>query len=214
MSEPLLQLEKVDFGYGQDIVLKNVSLRVNAGEIVCLLGESGSGKTTLFRLIQGEYLPTQGKIHKQGISTAEIAVVSQNYAVFPHLTVLQNIALVLRRRQPFWDRVRSDNRLQQLARDYLQRVNMDEFADYFPHTLSGGQRQRVALAQALAQQTNLILMDEPLGALDFKIREELQSLLLNLQKQYQVSILFITHDLSEALYLGERIYTLGSCICG
>ncbi len=211
MTEYLLQIQNVSFSYPQGkLILKDVSLSVSPGETVCLLGESGSGKSTLIRLIQRLHQPIEGTIQIADIANGkfEIATVSQNYTLFPHLNALQNVTFVLRRSQGFFDRIRPDLKIEQQANYYLKQVGMELFAKQYPHTLSGGQKQRVAIAQALAQQSQLILLDEPLGALDQKIRDEIQNLLINLQKEYNFGVLFITHDLKEALYLAKRLYVL------
>lgn len=208
----LLKIEGMGFAYAPGKpVLRDINLHVRSREIVCLLGASGSGKTTLIRIVQKLLRPSSGSVTVgNGATETEIAVVSQAYTLFPHLTAQQNVELVLRRRQNLWERIRKNRDIQERAFVYLAQVHMGALASKYPYELSGGQRQRVALAQALSQQTSLILMDEPLGALDEQIREELQSLLLQLQRLHGLSILFITHDLREALYLGQRLYLLRS----
>ncbi len=211
MSENLLEVSDLSFAYTEDRpILNNVSLDVRQGECVCLLGESGIGKTTLFRLIQGQIRPKTGTILYRGESAKnyEIATIAQHFTLFPHLSAFKNVEIVLRRNQNVFKRMFPDRYLREAAMNYLKQVNMQDCARQMPYTLSGGQKQRVAIAQALAQETPLILMDEPFGALDENIREELQSFLIQLQQKHKLGILFITHDLEEALYLGQRIYLL------
>ena len=209
MIGPLLRVENITFGYKPNsIVLNNVSIKIHPKEIVCLLGISGTGKTTLMEIILKNHLPKKGKV-VYGEKLKEIAYVPQNYTLFPHLNALENVELILRCKQKFLKRIVPDNQIRGKACQYLEKVGLTDYKTFFPHELSGGQQQRISIAQAFAQHASIILMDEPFGALDENRREELQNLLIELQQTYQTSVLFVTHDLEEALYLGQRIYVLG-----
>jgi len=210
MEKNLIKLKNINFEYIRgNSVLSNVSLNVMKGECVCLLGTSGVGKTTLFKIIQGILKPQNGNIYySEDIKKNDIATVTQNYTLFPHLTVLANLRIVLRRKESLASRFFTNNSLENKAKEYLEQVNMVDEALKMPHELSGGQKQRVAIAQALAQESPLILMDEPFGALDEGIREELQSMIIRLKEKLNLGILFITHDLEEAIYLGQQIFLL------
>lgn len=206
----ILELRDVSFAYpGSAPVLRNINLHVAPGECVCLLGSSGAGKTSLLRMIAGFLRPTQGHVvYRPNANIREIACVSQHYTLFPHLTASQNVELVLRRRSPFWRRLVPDQTTKLRSIDLLDRVGLTGRASALPMDLSGGQRQRVCIAQALAQDTPLLLLDEPFGALDEDIREQLQDLVIRLVKEQSLAILFVTHDLEEALYLSDRLYLL------
>ena len=206
MSEPLVTLRAVSKHYGRAIAVNNVSLDVFEGEFVTLLGPSGSGKTTTLMLIAGFEAPTSGEIRIRGASVVarppekrDIGMVFQSYALFPHMSVFDNVAYPLRTR-----RVPSTEVAERVARA-LDAVRMAGFAGRYPRQLSGGQQQRVAVARALVYRPSLLLMDEPLGALDKKLREEMQSELKDLQRTLGVTTLYVTHDQQEALALSDRI---------
>ena len=206
-TETLLQIDQLSYQHpnGQP-ALHKIQLQINTGQTVCLLGASGSGKTTLLRLIQGRIQPTSGTVQ---VAYPNLAVVSQEYALFPHLNVWRNIAMVLRRQETITQRIRpATAAVRDRAHQLLAQVGLSTAAERYPAELSGGQRQRVAVAQALAQQARLILMDEPFGALDEHVRAQLQDLLINLQAEHQFGLLFVTHDVAEALYLGHQIQIL------
>jgi sulfate transport system ATP-binding protein len=187
-----------------------VDLRVDTGELVAILGPSGSGKTTLLRLIAGLELPDTGAILLDGEDATERSVrdrrvgfVFQHYALFRHLTVYENVAFGLRV-QP--RRVRpSKEDIDSKVNDLLELVQLDKFAQRYPSQLSGGQRQRVALARALAVEPRMLLLDEPFGALDAKVRKELRRWLRRLHEDIQVTSVFVTHDQEEALDLADRV---------
>ncbi|MGC1614727.1 MAG: ABC transporter ATP-binding protein [Candidatus Acidiferrum sp.] len=206
---PLLELRAVAKRFGAREVLKSISLNIASGEFLTLLGESGSGKTTLLRLIAGFELPTAGEVwmsdarldtlppYKRRVNT-----VFQNYALFPHLSVGGNVAYGLR--------VQGVPKKEIAGRvsEALNMVKMAEFAGARPSRLSGGQQQRVALARALVNRPQLLLLDEPLSALDANLRKEMQSELKALQREIGISFLFVTHDQEEAMALSDRIALL------
>jgi ABC-type Fe3+/spermidine/putrescine transport system ATPase subunit len=205
----LLDVRSVAKNFGAAQVLKNISLQIAAGEFLTLLGESGSGKTTLLRLIAGFEQPTSGEIWMSGerLDTLppykrRVNTVFQNYALFPHLNVRENVAYGLR--------VKSTPKAEIAGRveEALRMVKMSGFADARPATLSGGQQQRIALARALINRPQLLLLDEPLSALDANLRKQMQSELKALQREIGIAFLFVTHDQDEAMALSDRIALL------
>ncbi len=183
-----------------------VNLQINEGEFFALLGPSGSGKTTCLRLISGSDRPTKGRIEIFGVQSENIPpnrrpvnTVFQDYALFPHLKVKENVAYGLQVRG-----VPKAQRFKQ-AESMLQFVQLGGFEERSPNQLSGGQRQRVALARALINQPRVLLLDEPLGALDLKLREQMQEELKSLQKSLGITFVFVTHDQNEALSMSDRI---------
>ncbi len=205
----LLEVRSVAKNFGAVQVLKNISLQIAAGEFLTLLGESGSGKTTLLRLIAGFEQPTSGEIWMSGerLDTLppykrRVNTVFQNYALFPHLNVRENVAYGLR--------VKSTPKAEIAGRveEALRMVKMSSFADARPATLSGGQQQRIALARALINRPQLLLLDEPLSALDANLRKQMQSELKALQREIGIAFLFVTHDQDEAMALSDRIALL------
>jgi putative spermidine/putrescine transport system ATP-binding protein len=201
-----LLAQEISKRYGSADALKPTHLEVFEGELLTVLGPSGSGKTTLLQLICGIAEPTSGRIVIDGVDQTNlpihrrnIGVVFQNYALFPHLTVLENVSFPLQmRRFP-------KPELRRRAIDTLELVGLGHLRDRFPAELSGGQQQRVALARCFVYEPALILMDEPLGALDRKLRETLQTEIKRLHRQTGATILFVTHDQEEALALSDRI---------
>lgn len=192
--------------FGDVRAVDDVDLEIGAGEFFALLGPSGSGKTTCLRLIAGFEQPTYGEISIFGTETNTIPpyrrpvnTVFQDYALFPHLNVRENVAYGLM--------VRGDNKAMrsQAAEDALDLVALGGLADRKPSELSGGQRQRVALARALVMQPKVLLLDEPLGALDLKLREQMQGELKYLQRKLGIAFVFVTHDQGEALSMADRI---------
>lgn len=198
----LRQVSKV-YGFGDQalIALERISLDVKTGEIVCLVGASGCGKSTLLNLIAGLDQPSAGTIE---ISSGGAALMFQEAALFPWLTVEENVAFPLQMRG-----TSSGERRRRVA-DLLAMVHLDGFGRKRPHELSGGMRQRVALARALAQNANLFLMDEPFGALDAMIRDLLHDELERLWREAGLTILFVTHNVREAVRLGDRVIVLSS----
>jgi putative spermidine/putrescine transport system ATP-binding protein len=203
---PLLEVRAVAKRFGAREVLKNISLNIAAGEFLTLLGESGSGKTTLLRLIAGFEEPTTGEIwmsserldtlppHQRRVNT-----VFQNYALFPHLSVRDNVAYGLRVQGA------PKKEIPSRVNEALAMVKMTEFAGARPSLLSGGQQQRVALARALVNRPQLLLLDEPLSALDANLRKQMQGELKALQREIGITFLFVTHDQEEAMALSDRI---------
>ena len=181
--------------------LDNVSLAVREGEFVCLLGASGCGKTTLLNLIVGLYHLTSGTIDVGG---RRVALMFQDPALFPWLTVSRNIDMAMRFRG-----VAKPERDARIA-ELLKLVHLDQFGDKRPHELSGGMRQRVALARALAQDADVLLMDEPFGSLDAMTRDVLHDELERLWRETGLTILFVTHNVREAVRLGDRVVLLSS----
>lgn len=215
-AEPTIQFRDVTYSINRSVVhsiVSNISLTVAPSETLVLLGRSGSGKTTLLKLINRILLPASGQVLVQGCATSEwdpirlrrgIGYVIQDAGLFPHFTVAQNIALVPSLEK--WDSARIASRVQEL----LTLVGLDpaEYSARHPHELSGGQRQRVGVARALAADPPILLMDEPFGALDPVTRAELQREFSALARRLNKTIVFVTHDLREALLLASRIVLL------
>lgn len=195
--------------FGNFQALRHASLIVNAGEFVTLLGPSGSGKSTILKLLAGFDQPTSGDILLGGRSVLgipphkrDIGMVFQNYALFPHMTVFENIAFPLRVRG------QAEANLERKVRDVLDITRLGEFQHRFPSELSGGQQQRVALARAIVFDPKVLLMDEPLGALDRHLREQLKFEIKRIQRQFEITVLFVTHDQDEALVMSDRVVVM------
>ena len=195
--------------------LGGVSLQINSGELVALLGPSGSGKTTLLRIIAGLDFPTGGKIKMDGIDAStkhvgarNVGFVFQHYALFRHMTVFENVAFGLRvkprRMRP------AEGEIRERVMRLLKLVQLEGFAQRYPSQLSGGQRQRVALARALAIEPRVLLLDEPFGALDAKVRKELRRWLRKLHEEMGLTSVFVTHDQEEALELADRVVVMSN----
>ena len=206
MRHSLVSLVGVSKAYGRTVAVNNVSLEVGEGEFVTLLGPSGSGKTTTLMLIAGFEQPTGGEILMRGESVVgrppekrDIGMVFQSYALFPHMTVFDNLAFPLKTRRA------SAPSIAKRVEEALVSVRMPGLGARYPRQLSGGQQQRVALARALVYRPSLLLMDEPLGALDKKLREEMQVEIKILQRELGITTLYVTHDQQEALALSDRI---------
>jgi len=205
----LLEIRAVSKRFGPREVLKTLSLEIASGEFLTLLGESGSGKTTLLRLIAGFEQPTAGEIWMDGTRLdtlpsyrRRVNTVFQQYALFPHLNVSENVAYGLRAAAA------PKSEIGTRVHDALAMVRMQEYAAAKPAKLSGGQQQRVALARALVNRPELLLLDEPLSALDANLRKEMQSELKSLQRGVGITFLFVTHDQEEAMALSDRIALL------
>ena len=205
----LLEVRNLAKRFGSTDVLKNISLNIDSGEFLTLLGESGSGKTTLLRLIAGFEQPSSGEIWMGGERLdvqppykRPVNTVFQNYALFPHLNVRENVAYGLRVKGT------SVSEVSARVEEALSMVKMQGFAASRPSRLSGGQQQRVALARALVNRPQLLLLDEPLSALDANLRKQMQSELKSLQREIGITFLFVTHDQEEAMALSDRIALL------
>ncbi len=202
----MLEIVKVSKSFGHLSVVDQVSLHIEAGEFFTLLGPSGCGKTTLLRLLAGFDQPDQGDILLDGKSIVKappehrpIHTVFQNYALFPHMTVEQNIAFPLHMAK------HNPSDIQDKVLEVLEDVRLPGKADCYPSELSGGQKQRIAIARALVNRPRLLLLDEPLSALDAQLREQMQIELINLQKEIGITFVYVTHDQGEALALSHRI---------
>jgi NitT/TauT family transport system ATP-binding protein len=190
-------------------VLQDVNLQIYGRELVCLVGSSGCGKSTLLNIIAGLVTPSQGQVMVDNQSVtgrpgSDRGMVFQGYTLYPWLTVSENVAfgLQLRKMPKAEQRERIDY--------FLNVVGLSQFAKAYPKQLSGGMKQRVAIARALANEPAVLLMDEPFGALDAQTKEQMQQFLLNLWEQTHVTILMITHDVEEAIYLAQRVYVMSS----
>ena len=205
-AKPFISVKGVTKRFGDVTAVNNVSLDIFRGELFCLLGGSGCGKSTLLRMLAGFETPTEGAILIDGQDMARVPpnqrptnMMFQSYALFPHMTVERNVAYGLLRE--------GKSKAEAYARvaEMLKLVQLEGFANRKPHQLSGGQRQRVALARALIKQPKLLLLDEPLGALDKKLREETQFELIRIQESLGVTFIVVTHDQDEAMTLATRI---------
>ncbi len=210
-SKPFIQIKNVTKKFGEFTAIDNVSLDIYENELFCLLGGSGSGKSTLLRILAGFEELTSGQVLIDGVDMANIEpwnrpinMMFQSYALFPHMTVAKNIAFGLKR-----DRV-PKKEIDQRVTEMLNMMQIEAFADRKPDQLSGGQRQRVALARSLIKRPKLLLLDEPLGALDKKLREETQFELINIQDKLGVTFVVVTHDQEEAMTLATRIGVMGN----
>ncbi len=199
-------LQSLTKKFGKVVAVDEISLHVDEGEFLTLLGPSGSGKTTTLMMIAGFELPTAGKIFIRGKDVMmvppherNIGMVFQNYALFPHMTVSNNVAFPLKMRKL------SKKKITQRVGRVLEIVKLPGFENRLPRQLSGGQQQRVALARALIYDPPLLLMDEPLGALDKKLREHMQIEIRNLQRELIITSLYVTHDQQEALTMSDRV---------
>ncbi|MBW8791699.1 MAG: ABC transporter ATP-binding protein, partial [Rhizobium leguminosarum] len=206
MKAPFLQIRGIRKEYGPVVAVHDVNLDVRRGEFLTFLGPSGSGKSTTLYILAGFETPTKGDITLEGktlLATPShkrnIGMVFQRYTLFPHLTVGENIAFPLKVRR------KSKAEVDSKVKEMLRLVRLEGFEDRKPAQMSGGQQQRVALARALAYDPPVLLMDEPLSALDKKLREEIQHEIRRIHQQTEVTILYVTHDQEEALRLSDRI---------
>jgi len=205
-NQPKLFIDGLAKNYGAAVALKPTHLRVEQGEFLTLLGPSGSGKTTLLQMVSGLVTPSQGRLFIDGrdethtpVHKRDIGLVFQHYALFPHLTVAENIGFPLKMRAMSGAEIKTE------VERALDMVQLGHLAERFPRELSGGQQQRVALARCFVYQPAIILMDEPLGALDKKLREHMQFEIKQLHRKTGATIVYVTHDQEEALALSDRI---------
>jgi putative spermidine/putrescine transport system ATP-binding protein len=202
----MVRVDGVNKQYGTVLALESIDLSIEKGEFVTLLGPSGAGKTTLLNLIAGLLEPSRGRIWIDGVDATDfppnrrgLGMVFQNYALMPHMTIFENIAFPLRvRKMP-------KSEIQRRVKEVLDLVQLPDISRRKPKELSGGQQQRIALARALVYNPAMILMDEPLGALDKKLREQMQLELKRLHTELRVTVLYVTHDQQEALTMSDRI---------
>ncbi len=206
VRRPLLEIKNITKKYGDNIAVDNVDLTIYEGEIFALLGSSGCGKSTLLRMIAGFENPTSGSILLDGEDIIGVPpykrhlnMMFQSYALFPHMTVGQNIAFGLKQEKL------PKKVIEERVDKMLKLVHMEEYVNRKPNQLSGGQRQRVALARSLAKQPKLLLLDEPMGALDKKLREQMRLELVNIIESVGVTCIMVTHDQEEAMTMAERI---------
>lgn len=206
MSDSIIQLINVVKAYGNHIAVRDVSLDIKQGEFLTLLGPSGCGKTTTLRLIAGFEQPTSGTILMEGVSMEgkqpyerNVNTVFQNYALFPHMNVFNNVAFGLTMKKV------SKAEIEKRVMEALELVQLVGYEKRMPNQLSGGQKQRVAIARALVNNPKVLLLDEPLGALDLKLRKQMQAELKRLQKKLGITFVYVTHDQEEALTMSDRI---------
>ncbi len=206
MAEPILRIEALGKRYGAVEALRGADLVVQRGEFICLLGASGCGKSTLLRVVAGFESPTAGRVSVSGKPVTgpgpDRGMVFQDYGLFPWLTVRQNVG--------FGPRARGLPRAEvaRTADRFVAAVGLQRSAEAYPHQLSGGMKQRVAIARVLANQAELVLMDEPFGALDAMTRERLQDELLGIWAAQRLTVLFVTHAIEEAILLADRVVVM------
>jgi sulfate transport system ATP-binding protein len=208
-----IELSGITKRFGSFVAVDNVDLHVETGELLALLGPSGSGKTSLLRIIAGLEAPDAGTVAFHGEDATDrharerqVGFVFQHYALFGHLTIFENVAFGLRVR-PRAQRL-SEAAIRKRVMSLLELVQLDWLADHHPHQLSGGQRQRIALARALAVEPRVLLLDEPFGALDARVRQELRRWLRRLHDDVHVTSVFVTHDQEEALEVADRVVVM------
>lgn len=208
-----IEVKGVNKQFGQFKALNEINLSIQSGELVALLGPSGCGKTTLLRIIAGLETPDSGSIGFHGEDVSEhdvrdrnVGFVFQHYALFRHMTVFDNVAFGLRMK-PKRERP-SEEVIKQKVHELLNLVQLDWLGDRYPEQLSGGQRQRIALARALAVEPKVLLLDEPFGALDAKVRKELRRWLARLHEEVHLTSVFVTHDQEEAMEVADRIVVM------
>lgn len=205
-AKPYISIENVTKSFGSIVAVRGVSLSIYQGELFSLLGGSGCGKTTLLRLLAGFEKPTSGRLYIDGIDVTDVPayerpvnMMFQSYALFPHMTVSQNVAFGLKQERLPAKEIR------ERVKEGLELVQMSAYAERKPHQLSGGQRQRVALVRSLVKQPKLLLLDEPLAALDKGLRERTQFELVNIQERVGITFIMVTHDQEEAMTMSSRI---------
>ena len=206
MSEPIVSMVNVVKAYGENVVVKNLNLMIEEGEFLTFLGPSGCGKTTTLRMIAGFETATSGviKISGERIEDKEpferdVNTVFQNYALFPHMTVAQNVGYGLSLKKV------PKQEIKERVSEMLKLVQLQGFENRKPSQMSGGQKQRVAIARALINRPKVLLLDEPLGALDLKLRKQMQVELKRLQRKLKTTFVYVTHDQEEAMTMSDRI---------
>ncbi len=209
MQENILSLNNITKSFDGELVLEDLSLEIKRNEFVTLLGPSGCGKTTTLRIIAGFVMPDQGRVLMEGedITTLPtekrcINTVFQKYALFPHMTVAENIAFGLKIKK------KDDAYIRQKINYALELVNLTGFEKRKPRSLSGGQQQRIAIARAIVNEPQILLLDEPLGALDLKLRQDMQKELIRLKKELGITFIYVTHDQEEALTMSDKIVVM------
>lgn len=209
----MIELRNISKQYEHNLVLKNINLKIASGELVCLVGPSGSGKTTLIKMLNRLLDASSGEILLDGKNILEQAIVPlrlnmgyvlQQIALFPHMTIFENITLMLELKKI------PKNQWLPLAKEWLTKVDLDpeKFLSRYPHELSGGQQQRIGIVRALISSPKILLMDEPFSALDPLNRRQLQDLIKQLQQELGLTIIFVTHDMSEAKRIADKIALL------
>ena len=205
-KEVIIQLTNVNKSYGNNHVVRDLNLEVYKGEFLTLLGSSGCGKTTTLRMIAGFETQSSGEIYVEGKEVRdeepyerEVNTVFQNYALFPHMTIFENVAFGLNMKKM------PKNEIKKKVSEMLELVQLEGFENRKPDQLSGGQKQRIAIARALINEPKVLLLDEPLGALDLKLRKQMQFELKRLQKKIGITFIYVTHDQEEALTMSDRI---------
>lgn len=208
-TQDMIILTNLRKQYGDFVAVENTTLNVKKGEFLTFLGSSGCGKTTTLRMIAGFEDPTEGSIliggkHAEHLppNKREVNTVFQNYALFPHLTIRENIAFGLKLRKV------KKAEIKERVENIIKLVKLEEHADKSPDQLSGGQKQRVAIARAIVNNPKVLLLDEPLGALDLKLRKEMQLELKQLQRELEITFIYVTHDQEEALTMSDRIVVM------
>jgi sulfate transport system ATP-binding protein len=208
-----IEIRNLNKRFGATVVCDGLNLDIPAGELVALLGPSGSGKTTLLRIVAGLERPDSGHVLFHGedatnttVRERNVGFVFQHYALFGHMTIFENVAFGLRVRPK--DKRPAEREIRSKVMELLKLVQLDWVADRYPHQLSGGQRQRIALARALAVEPKVLLLDEPFGALDAKVRKELRRWLRRLHDEMHVTSVFVTHDQDEAMEVADRIVVM------
>lgn len=206
MKEVVLELKEIEKKFGEVSVLKGISLKVEKGEFITFLGSSGCGKTTTLRIIAGLETPDNGEVFINGVCVNQLApekrsvnTVFQNYALFPHMSVFENIAYGLKIKKL------EKKEIQNKVAEALELIQLSGYGKRMPSELSGGQKQRVAIARAIVNNPQVLLLDEPLGALDLQLRRQMQLELKKLQKQLGITFIYITHDQEEAINMSSRI---------
>lgn len=209
-----IKIENVQKAFGKVIAVDHLNLEIKDGEFFTFLGPSGCGKTTTLRMIAGFYYPTKGIVRFGDKDMTRVppekrntGMVFQNYALFPHMTVFENVAFGLKVRKI------SSGELKKRVQDVLQKVRLNQYSERQVSQLSGGQQQRVALARALVIEPEILLLDEPLSNLDAKLRDEMRSEILRLQREYKITTIYVTHDQAEALSMSDRIAVFNYGVC-